>query len=45
MPFTHRKEYATWVAEAKKQETRERRIEKVLAALDERRRTTKHKLH
>jgi len=30
MAFTHRKEYARWVAEAKKPETRERRVEKAL---------------
>jgi uncharacterized protein YdeI (YjbR/CyaY-like superfamily) len=26
MAFTHRKEYARWVAEAKRDETRERRV-------------------
>jgi hypothetical protein len=31
MAFTHRKEYARWVAEAKKEETRQRRV---LQALD-----------
>jgi hypothetical protein len=32
---THRREYANWVAEAKKPETRERRIEQTLALLRE----------
>jgi uncharacterized protein YdeI (YjbR/CyaY-like superfamily) len=26
MAFTHRKEYARWIAEAKKDETRDRRV-------------------
>jgi uncharacterized protein YdeI (YjbR/CyaY-like superfamily) len=26
MAFTHRKEYARWVAEAKREETRQRRV-------------------
>jgi len=30
MAFTHRKEYARWVAEAKKPETRDRRVKKAL---------------
>lgn len=30
MAFTHRKEYARWVAEAKKDETRDRRVEQAL---------------
>lgn len=33
LSYTHRKEYAAWVAEAKKIETRERRLEKVIWAL------------
>ncbi len=33
LAFSHRKEYAAWVAGAKKDETRERRIEKTLAML------------
>ena len=32
---THRREYANWVGEAKKPETRERRIEQTLALLRE----------
>lgn len=30
MAFTHRKEYARWVAEAKREETRQRRVEQAL---------------
>jgi hypothetical protein len=30
MAFTHRKEYARWVAEAKKEDTRQRRVEQAL---------------
>jgi hypothetical protein len=30
MAFTHRKEYARWVADAKKEETRERRVQQAL---------------
>ena len=30
MAFTHRKEYARWVAEAKKEETRQRRVQQAL---------------
>jgi len=30
MAFTHRKEYACWVAEAKREETRQRRVEQAL---------------
>jgi hypothetical protein len=30
MAFTHRKEYARWIAEAKQQETRQRRVERAL---------------
>jgi bifunctional DNA-binding transcriptional regulator/antitoxin component of YhaV-PrlF toxin-antitoxin module len=33
MAFTHRREYARWVAEAKKEETRERRAAKALEML------------
>ena len=30
MAFTHRKEYARWIAEAKQQETRQRRVQRAL---------------
>ncbi|MBV9380905.1 MAG: DUF1905 domain-containing protein [Streptosporangiaceae bacterium] len=30
MAFTHRKEYARWIAEAKREETRQRRVEQAL---------------
>jgi Bacteriocin-protection, YdeI or OmpD-Associated/Domain of unknown function (DUF1905) len=30
MAFTHRKEYARWIAEAKQQETRQRRVKRAL---------------
>jgi hypothetical protein len=33
LAFTHRKEYARWVAEAKRDETRERRVAKALEML------------
>ena len=33
LSFTHRKEYATWIAEAKKDETRERRVSQALELL------------
>lgn len=33
LAFTHRKEYATWIAEAKRPETRARRSEKALQRL------------
>jgi Bacteriocin-protection, YdeI or OmpD-Associated/Domain of unknown function (DUF1905) len=33
LAFTHRNEYARWIAEAKKEETRERRVAKALAML------------
>lgn len=33
MAFTHRKEYARWVAEAKRDETRQRRVEQALAMI------------
>ena len=35
LSFTHRKEYAQWIAEAKKEETRSRRVERALAMLSE----------
>ena len=35
LAFTHRKEYANWVAEAKKEETRVRRVDRALAMLHE----------
>jgi uncharacterized protein YdeI (YjbR/CyaY-like superfamily) len=33
LAFTHRKEYARWVAEAKREETRDRRVAKTLEML------------
>jgi hypothetical protein len=33
LPFTHRKEYASWIAEAKRPETRTRRTQKALQML------------
>jgi bacteriocin resistance YdeI/OmpD-like protein/uncharacterized protein DUF1905 len=39
LSFTHRKEYAAWVAEARKPETRQRRVEKAITMLRE---GTKH---
>jgi hypothetical protein len=33
LPFTHRKEYAEWVAEAKRPETKQRRVAKTLEML------------
>lgn len=33
LSYTHRNEYARWVAEAKRDETRERRVEKAVAML------------
>jgi uncharacterized protein YdeI (YjbR/CyaY-like superfamily) len=33
LAFTHRKEYARWVAEAKRDETRERRVAQTLQML------------
>jgi uncharacterized protein YdeI (YjbR/CyaY-like superfamily) len=33
LAFTHRKEYARWIAEAKRDETRQRRVEKALEML------------
>lgn len=35
LAYSHRKEYARWIAEAKKEETRERRVAKALAQLRE----------
>jgi uncharacterized protein YdeI (YjbR/CyaY-like superfamily) len=35
LSFTHRREYARWIAEAKKDETRERRASKAVAMLRE----------
>jgi len=33
LAFTHRKEYARWIAEAKRDETRERRVDQALAMI------------
>jgi uncharacterized protein YdeI (YjbR/CyaY-like superfamily) len=33
MAFTHRKEYARWIAEAKTDETRQRRVQQALEML------------
>jgi uncharacterized protein YdeI (YjbR/CyaY-like superfamily) len=33
MAFTHRKEYARWIEEAKREETRERRVEQAVEML------------
>ena len=35
LAFTHRKEYARWVADAKRQETRDRRVTRALEMLRE----------
>jgi uncharacterized protein YdeI (YjbR/CyaY-like superfamily) len=35
LAFTHRKEYASWIAEAKKEDTRARRVERTIAMLRE----------
>ena len=35
LSFTHRKEYARWIAEAKRKETRERRLAKAVRMLRE----------
>jgi hypothetical protein len=35
LAFTHRKEYASWIAEAKKEDTRGRRVERAIAMLRE----------
>jgi uncharacterized protein YdeI (YjbR/CyaY-like superfamily) len=37
MAFTHRKEYARWIGEAKREQTRERRVAQALEMLRERR--------
>ncbi len=34
LPFTHKKEIAIWISEAKKEETRERRLAKALQVLE-----------
>jgi hypothetical protein len=39
LSFTHRKEYALWIGEAKREETRERRVAKAIVMLNE---GTKH---
>jgi len=36
LAFTHRKEYADWIAEAKREETRARRVDRALTMLRER---------
>jgi predicted aminopeptidase len=36
LAYTHRKEFAQWIAEAKREETRERRVAKALQMLRER---------
>jgi uncharacterized protein YdeI (YjbR/CyaY-like superfamily) len=33
MAFTHRKEYARWITEAKKEETRQRRVEQAVTMI------------
>jgi bacteriocin resistance YdeI/OmpD-like protein/uncharacterized protein DUF1905 len=33
LSFTHRREYASWIAEAKREETRRRRVEKAVEML------------
>jgi uncharacterized protein YdeI (YjbR/CyaY-like superfamily) len=35
LSFTHRREYAQWIAEAKRPETRERRVRKAIEMLNE----------
>jgi uncharacterized protein YdeI (YjbR/CyaY-like superfamily) len=35
LSYTHRKEYCRWIAEAKKEETRARRVEKAIVMLRE----------
>jgi hypothetical protein len=35
LSFTHRKEYARWIAEAKRPETRERRVRRAIEMLNE----------
>lgn len=36
LAYTHRKEYSSWITSAKKSETRERRLEKLLEMLQQR---------
>ena len=36
LPFTHRKEYVNWINEAKKDDTRDRRVTKTIVMLKER---------
>lgn len=38
MPYSHRKEYTDWIVEAKRQETRDRRVEKALTMIRDRKR-------
>ena len=33
LPYSHRKEYVDWIVEAKRPETRQRRVEKAVAML------------
>jgi uncharacterized protein YdeI (YjbR/CyaY-like superfamily) len=33
LSYTHRKEYSRWISEAKKEETRQRRLEKAVEML------------
>jgi uncharacterized protein YdeI (YjbR/CyaY-like superfamily) len=35
MSYTHRKEYASWIADAKREQTRARRVEQALELLRE----------
>ena len=35
LAYTHRKEFARWIAEAKREDTRQRRVEKALAMLQD----------
>jgi hypothetical protein len=35
LAYTHRKEYAQWIAEAKREETREKRVERAISMLRE----------
>lgn len=44
MSYSHRKEYVSWIEEAKKPETRERRIAKTVEALAERSRPKRRSL-
>ena len=38
MPYSHRKEYVDWIVDAKRDETRQRRVEKALTMLRDRKR-------